>query len=69
MEEMSEIYRHAKTGGLYVVIADAELEANMTTVVVYKSLADGRAWVRPASEFYDPERFVQVPRRLLKTWA
>lgn len=62
MEPRSQVYQHIKTGGLYVVVTDAELEANLSSVVVYKSLADGRVWVRPASEFYDETRFRNLPR-------
>lgn len=62
MLEQSEVYVHLKTGGLYVVLSDAELEADLSRVVVYKSLKDGRVWVRPASEFYDQERFQNLPR-------
>jgi hypothetical protein len=62
MEPKSEVYVHMKTGGLYVVLTDAELETDLSRVVVYKSLKDGRIWVRPASEFYDPERFGNLPR-------
>lgn len=62
MEPRSEIYRHIKTGGLYVVIADAEMEANGDFAVVYRSLDDGRIWVRPSSEFYDETRFKNLTR-------
>ena len=62
MEPKSEIYQHIKTGDLYVILTDAEYEATLVPVVVYKSLKDGRIWVRPASEFYDPDRFRHLSR-------
>lgn len=62
MEPKSEVYQHIKTGGLYVILAHAEYEANLAHVVVYKSLKDGRIWVRPASEFYDDTRFKNLSR-------
>jgi hypothetical protein len=63
MEPKSQIYQHIKTGGIYVVITDATIESDMESAVVYKSLNDGRVWVRPASEFYDPERFENLSRQ------
>jgi hypothetical protein len=57
MDPKSEIYQDIKTGGMYVVLAVAEQEENLSRVVVYKSLKDGRVWVRPCSEFYDEIRF------------
>lgn len=63
MEEMSEVWLHEKTGGLYIVVTDALLESDATTnMVVYKSLVSGQCWVRPASEFHDG-RFQLLPAR------
>ena len=47
------IFRHKKTGGEYVVMMFATIEATMTQAVVYKSTATDQAWVRPVSEFED----------------
>lgn len=62
MEPKSEVYMHLKTGGLYVVLTEAEIEHDLTSAVVYKSLADGRVWVRPCAEFYDENRFRNLSR-------
>jgi hypothetical protein len=52
-----EVYRHVKTGGLYEFVACGLMEATHISVVTYRSLADGRVWVRPVVEFFDG-RFV-----------
>lgn len=44
-------YRHFK-GGTYVVLNHATLESDLTDVIVYQSLIDGRIWVRPKEEFF-----------------
>lgn len=47
-----------KTGGRYQVLhTAATLEADMTEVVVYVSLTDGRVWVRPAASWLEPVRW------------
>lgn len=51
--------KHLKTGGMYVVVCEAVIEATMTKAVVYRSIKDDCVWVRPASEFCDG-RFVGV---------
>lgn len=53
MSDESEIYRHAKTGGHYKIVARGTIEATMTPCIVYQSLQDARVWVRPESEFMD----------------
>jgi hypothetical protein len=50
-------HQHRK-GGLYQVIAQAELEVDLTPVVVYRDRL-GRTWVRPRHEFFDG-RFTPV---------
>ena len=65
----SQIYRHATTGGLYVVLHwDARIEGTMDEAVVYMNLANGIVWVRPRAEFSDG-RFVCVPCATIKQWA
>ena len=50
----SEVYRHQKTGGLYIVIEwDVYIEASVTKAVVYRNICDGLTWVRPYEEFMD----------------
>lgn len=47
------ILRHVKTGGLYKVLGPATIEATGANVVVYRSLQDGRVWIRPTVEMVD----------------
>lgn len=49
--------KHARTGGDYIVVCTATIEANMVKAVVYRSSVVGTTWVRPLSEFCDG-RFV-----------
>lgn len=56
---------HVKTGGVYLFIALAQIEATGEPAVVYEALDDkgtgpagSRVWVRPLSEFTDG-RFVR----------
>lgn len=51
--------RHVKTGGCYIVVCEATIEATMTKAIVYRSVKDGETWVRPLTEFCDG-RFVGV---------
>lgn len=56
-----QTWRHVKTGGLYELREEdcpACREADLEPVTIYRSLTDGRIWVRPSIEFYDG-RFVQ----------
>ena len=57
-------YRHKKTGGAYEILhgqaSEAFFEADMTPAIIYRSLEDGKIWVRPKDEFYDG-RFELVP--------
>ena len=50
-------WRHKRTGGTYVEVHRGHLQASddldMAPVVVYRSEADGRVWVRPVAEFED----------------
>jgi predicted HAD superfamily Cof-like phosphohydrolase len=51
---MPKNFRHTKTGGLYSVISEYALnEADMSPVVVYRSLSTGTIWVRSHKEFFD----------------
>ncbi len=55
-------YRHYK-GGLYELVCMATLEADLSPMVVYRN-AEGSAWVRPASVFFETVDVdgEQVPR-------
>lgn len=59
-ERQGDIYQHVKSEGLYELLYEGRLERDMTNVVVYRYLLDGRVWVRPTHEFYDPNRFRRV---------
>jgi hypothetical protein len=57
---MTRIYRNIKTGGNYLFVMNATCESDGTAIVVYQSVDNGKVWTRPAAEFFDTERFVQV---------
>ena len=44
-------YRHYK-GGLYELVCEATLEADLTPMIVYRA-ADGSIWARPKSVFFE----------------
>lgn len=48
-----ERYKHKKTGGIYSVICNANIEKTGELVVVYQNEKTGERWVRPADEFND----------------
>lgn len=48
----SEVWQHIESGGLYTILGDA-LDADMSPVIVHRSLWDGSLWVRSATEFHD----------------
>jgi len=55
-----KIWRHKKTGGLYVIIDDdITIEATGERGVLYRSVQDGRKWVRSHAQFHDG-RFEQL---------
>ena len=45
--------RHKKTGGLYVVIGLATIEATLEAAYVYESMQTHDYWVRPQAEMED----------------
>lgn len=51
--ELFGIYRHVKTGGLYLLLGDCLIESDKTMAIIYKSLEDGQVWVRPTKDFFD----------------
>lgn len=53
------VWRHVRRGGQYIVIAQAVREHDLEPMTIYKSVEDGRVWVRPSSEFMDG-RFEQI---------
>jgi hypothetical protein len=50
---MYSVWRHKKTGGLYVVIGVATVEGAGARVVVYVSRHTGQMFTRPYPEFMD----------------
>ncbi len=52
-------YRHLKTGNYYKVLEEGMHTETGVQHVVYKSIFDGRVWIRPATMFYDG-RFTKV---------
>jgi hypothetical protein len=55
-------YRHYK-GGVYDLVCEAVLEADLTPVIVYRG-KDGITWVRPKDVFFETVEVdgAQVPR-------
>jgi len=53
IEPTPGLYRHFKGGVYQVLYHGVHSEAN-EVVVVYRSLADGRVWVRPVSNWLEP---------------
>ena len=50
---MSNIYKHTKSGNLYLLLYKAKETNNAQTVIVYQALyGSNDIWVRPAEEFY-----------------
>ncbi len=50
---MSDIYKHSKTGNLYLILARAKETTNAQSVVIYQALyGDNQIWVRPTNEFF-----------------
>jgi len=51
---VGQLIRHVKSGGLYHIISFAQIESDLTPVVVYRAAyGDRDTWVRPAWEFFD----------------
>lgn len=44
-------YRHYK-GGLYELVCEATLEADLTPMIIYRA-HDGSIWARPKSVFFE----------------
>jgi hypothetical protein len=54
--DFSPTHQHIKTRGFYEKLLDVSNEADMVHYVVYQNAA-GDCFSRPATEFYDIERF------------
>ena len=53
MEDKGKLARHLKSGGLYQVIGEGKIEADLSPVVIYQNIHNRMIWVRPRDEFYD----------------
>lgn len=57
-------YRHYK-GGVYELVCEATLEADLTPMVVYRA-ANGTVWIRPREVFFET---VEVDGTLVPRFA
>jgi hypothetical protein len=57
-------YRHYK-GGLYELVCEATLEADLTPMIIYRA-HDGSVWARPNSVFFE---LVEVDGLLVPRFA
>jgi hypothetical protein len=57
-------YRHYK-GGLYELVCEATLEADLTPMIIYRA-HDGSIWARPKSVFFE---LVEVDGQMLPRFA
>jgi hypothetical protein len=57
-------YRHYK-GGLYELVCEATLEADLTPMIIYRA-HDGSIWARPKSVFFE---LVEVDGLLVPRFA
>jgi len=58
-------YVHTKTGNIYEVLSkEAKHTETLEELVVYRSLKDGRVWVRPHAMFFGSVKIngEEVPR-------
>jgi hypothetical protein len=55
---LGPVWVHVKSNGHYRVLCEAEVEATLEKVVVYKNISTNRIWTRPYAEFHDG-RFVR----------
>jgi hypothetical protein len=57
---ISTLWRHRKTGGVYVISGFCQIEATNELGVLYSSVqTEGPLWCRPLAEFIDG-RFVRL---------
>lgn len=58
---LGETVKHERSGGYYIYLSNAILEANLEPYSMYRSLEGREIWLRPAKEFLDG-RFVKDDR-------
>ena len=68
-----EVWQHYKTKGEYTVLGVGQLQVKSTDLdmkecVIYKSLSDGKLWVRPVDDFIEPVDTAEgnTPQRFIK---
>lgn len=47
------LFRHKKTGGVYIKLYEGLYEKDLSEVVIYRSVNDSKIWVRNKKEFFD----------------
>ncbi len=56
-KDIDFIYRHKKSGGLYVILERGLLESTKEPVIIYREVQKdgsyGEIWVRPMKDFFD----------------
>ncbi len=52
MQEAIKYYEHYKTKNIYLLIDIGRHSETLEEMVIYKSMKDGKTWVRPRSEFF-----------------
>lgn len=57
-------YRHYK-GGLYDLVCEATLEADLTPMIVYRA-SDGSIWIRPKEVFF---QIIEVDGQMVSRFA
>jgi hypothetical protein len=52
------LWQHKKTGGVYEIVGECQIEATNAPGVLYRNTSTGVTWMRPKEEFFDG-RFVE----------
>jgi hypothetical protein len=68
LQSFGDLWRHNKRGTNYVQVGLGSFQVSDKAfaaldgveVVIYRSIDDGKTYVRPADEFYDAERFTEL---------
>lgn len=52
-DQLGRLWRHKKTGAIYTIVSDCQIEATNVSGTLYRSIEGGPLWCRPSSEFLD----------------
>lgn len=52
------LWQHKKTGGVYEIVGECQIETTNAPGVLYRNTSTGVTWMRPKEEFFDG-RFVE----------